>query len=194
MKQMSEFINRTGSNINRRRLVVNEIISKDANGDIKEFEADVFRSNEEAATVAGTPLEAGNLKAILNSACSIENLIKQIFIPDNLVFNWVQETDPASPKTSTCRIEIKYLTQPFFADVSGYDPNFITVTPVDTSEAQFIKFNIEGTSYLYTNTTTGTTRTFGFTVDIFSDSLSKNHIIRFNGIVNYTSVSRDPIE
>lgn len=66
---MSEFVNRTGTNLNRKVFDV-ESVQRDGTGEIIQIIGNLFRNDSEGLTQEGTPLEAGVLTEIVNNIAS----------------------------------------------------------------------------------------------------------------------------
>lgn len=62
---MSEFINRTGLNLNKKILNVSKV-TRNQSGEIITLEVEVIRNDEDGLMVEGTPLNASNFNNIIN--------------------------------------------------------------------------------------------------------------------------------
>lgn len=61
---MSEFVNRTGTNLNRKVFDV-ESVQRDGTGEIIQIIGNLFRNDREGLTQEGTPLEARELNSVV---------------------------------------------------------------------------------------------------------------------------------
>lgn len=189
---MIEFKDRIANNINRRHLVVQGII-KDANGDIKELEVDILRSNEESPTVEGTPLKATELNAMFSSVnASLEFLLKPYFsTTDNLTANWTQEI--GVPKSASFRIT---LTGPnkFYGKVT-FDNDFLDGGAMNYDDENLLYIDIEIIEKENLNTTSGSsTKSFNFYVELYFDAIMTNFATKLKGTVNYSYPPTAPID
>ena len=93
---MSEFVNRMGTNLNRKVFDV-ESVQRDGTGEIIQIIGNLFRNDSEGLTQEGTPLEASELNSVVKDIAYNErreiSALTIMNASNTVVFSMGQSTD-----------------------------------------------------------------------------------------------------
>ena len=200
---MNQFVNRNGTNLNKKRLKVVQVI-KDVNTDeITELYVEEYRADTVDQNNFGTPLNAENLNQIIQNMIDEKleqhNLIEGSnsnnnetvtepydFEPKNYSNNWLQYEGSLNDDLITIQSSNG---QNLYAEIINNYSSSIYVDIIQNN-SNIIKVLVQETNTL--NAASGSTSNFNFQINIYSDIAKTDKVGTYNGVITYYFASVSP--